>query len=98
MGGAQVALRCYGGDGRAHFGRFGRFFAERVGVGVGFLREDLEFLFFETLVLCVVKERGICAVSKVLLLTKGIGGKVHWDMTKKGGESKSSVYLAIRPH
>lgn len=75
MGGAQVALRCYGGDGRAHFGRFRRFFAERVGIGLGFLREDLEFPLFETLVLCVVQEREICAISKVLLQTKGIGGK-----------------------
>ena len=83
MGGTEVALRCYGGDGRSHFGRFGCFLAERVGVGLGLLREDFEFLLFETLVLCVVKERGICAVSKVLLLTKGIGGKVRQDMTKK---------------
>lgn len=55
VGGAQVALRGYGGNGGAHFGRFGRFFAERVGVGLTLLREDLEILLFETLVLYVFR-------------------------------------------
>lgn len=46
-------------------------------MGLRFLRKGLELLLFETLVLYVIQEQEIGAVSKVLVLTKGIGGKVH---------------------
>lgn len=58
VGGAQVTLRGYGGNGRAHFGSFGRFFAERMGMDLTLLREDLEIFLFETLVLCVFRNEG----------------------------------------
>lgn len=60
-------------------------------MGLGFLRKELEILLFESLVICVVQEREIGAVSKIFLLIKRYWMKSAFRHEGKGRKSVVST-------
>lgn len=90
--GSTVTLRCYRGNGSAHFGRFDDFFTERVRVRRGFLGENLDFFPLQALIFCLVQRRGGLSAGAFLpTVFKGDGEVTGEELALEFGHIDSEL-------